>query len=69
MKISSSLFLAAQGKIACGRQDGSIIIISATKAAITQFLTKDNTNPAGKNLCLRFPGTPSIKGEHIYFTL
>jgi hypothetical protein len=49
VKITSSLFLAAQGKIACGRQDGSIIIISATKAAITQFLTKDNTNPAGKS--------------------
>ena len=49
MKITSSLFLGGQGKIACGRQDGSIIIISATKAAIVQFLTKDNTNPSGEN--------------------
>ena len=47
MKITSSLFLAAQGRIACGRQDGSIVIISAIKAAITQFLIKDNTNPSG----------------------
>ncbi|XP_028399400.1 WD repeat-containing protein 7-like isoform X2 [Dendronephthya gigantea] len=46
VKITSSLFLAAQGRIACGRQDGSIIIISATKAAKTQFMMENNTDPA-----------------------
>ena len=48
VKITSSLFLAAQGRIACGRQDGSIIIISAIKAAKTQFMMENNTDPAGE---------------------
>ena len=36
--VSTSLYLPAQDCIVCGREDGSIVIISAARAAIVQLL-------------------------------
>lgn len=36
--MSASLYLPAQDCIVCGREDGSIVIISAARAAIAQLL-------------------------------
>lgn len=36
--VSASLYLPAQDCIVCGREDGSIVIISAARAAIAQLL-------------------------------
>ena len=36
--VSASLYLPALDFVVCGREDGSIVIISAAKAAIKQLL-------------------------------
>ena len=38
MPVSCSLYLASQGRVVCGREDGSIVCISAAQAAIAQLL-------------------------------
>ncbi|XP_031568351.1 WD repeat-containing protein 7-like [Actinia tenebrosa] len=66
--VTTSLYLPLQGRIVCGREDGSIVIISAAKAAITQlFRIKRNrespvwpshrilTGHRGRVTCLLYP--------------
>jgi uncharacterized protein (UPF0218 family) len=46
--VTTSLYLPSQGRIVCGREDGSIVIISAAKAALTQlFRSRRNREPPG----------------------
>jgi len=36
--ITSTIYIPSQGKIACGREDGSIVIAPATQSIILQLL-------------------------------
>eukprot|EP00794_Sanderia_malayensis_P009425 gene9425-10411_t len=65
--VTSSLYLPSQGLIVCGQKNGTIVIINAIKAAITQLLkannvTKTNCMPlnvlkghSAKVTCLLYP--------------
>ncbi|KAL9985744.1 hypothetical protein ACROYT_G008185 [Oculina patagonica] len=62
--VSASLYLPAQDCIVCGREDGSIVIISAARAAIAQLLKLPGSGwPAhrvllghkGRVTCLLYP--------------
>ncbi|XP_048581651.1 WD repeat-containing protein 7 [Nematostella vectensis] len=43
ISVTTSLYIPSQGRIVCGRQDGSIVIISAARAAIAQLLRSRST--------------------------
>ena len=53
--VSASLYLPAQDCIVCGREDGSIVIISAARAAIAQLL--------------QLPGSGTLKSEFVVYSL
>lgn len=38
LKLTASVYLPLQGRLVCGREDGSIIIISATQTVLLQLL-------------------------------
>ncbi|RWS12537.1 WD repeat-containing protein 7-like protein, partial [Dinothrombium tinctorium] len=66
-KITASVYLPLQGRLVCGREDGSIIILSATQAIMLQLLlgrhqTFDSwpqyqtlSGHSGKVTCLLYP--------------
>ena len=53
--VSASLYLPAQDCIVCGREDGSVVIISAARAAIAQLL--------------QLPGSGTLLSQFIVFSL
>ncbi|RWS30859.1 WD repeat-containing protein 7-like protein [Leptotrombidium deliense] len=67
LKITASVYLPIQGRLVCGREDGSIIILSATQAVMLQLLLgRHQSNEgwpqyqtlsghAGKVTCLLYP--------------
>jgi hypothetical protein len=38
LKVTASVYIPAHGRLVCGREDGSIIIVPATQTAIVQLL-------------------------------
>ena len=44
LDITSSIYISSQGKLACGREDGSIVIVAAVYCLSLQLLEKDRHN-------------------------
>ena len=38
IKVTASVYIPGQGRLVCGREDGSIILVPATQTAIVQLL-------------------------------
>lgn len=38
LKVTASVYIPAHGRLVCGREDGSIVIVPATQTAIVQLL-------------------------------
>ncbi|XP_070535704.1 WD repeat-containing protein 7-like [Ptychodera flava] len=67
LAVTSSIYLPSQGRLVCGRDDGSIVIVPATQTAIVQFLQGQHTarrgwpphrilrGHRGKVTCLLYP--------------
>lgn len=68
VKITASVYLPLQGRLVCGREDGSIIMISATRTIMLQLLTLKKRHSfddfsqfqileghAGRITCLLYP--------------
>ncbi|KAB0378291.1 hypothetical protein FD755_009869 [Muntiacus reevesi] len=56
LKVTASVYIPAHGRLVCGREDGSIVIVPATQTAIVQLLQGEHMlrrgtcRPAGGNL-------------------
>ncbi len=38
IKVTASVYIPSQGRLVCGREDGSIVLVPATQTAIVQLL-------------------------------
>lgn len=38
LKVTASVYIPSHGRLVCGREDGSIVIVPATQTAIVQLL-------------------------------
>ena len=47
LKITSTIYIPSQGKVACGRHDGSIVIAPATQSVVLQLLDNNIKNKDG----------------------
>ncbi|XP_021343235.1 WD repeat-containing protein 7-like isoform X1 [Mizuhopecten yessoensis] len=73
LHITSTIYIPSQGKVACGREDGSIVIAPATQSIITQLLDfkidKDDITVRilrghdGRVTCLLYPFNDSSRYE------
>ncbi|XP_053909916.1 WD repeat-containing protein 7 isoform X2 [Cuculus canorus] len=43
LKVTASVYIPAHGRLVCGREDGSIVIVPATQTAIVQLLQGEHT--------------------------
>ncbi|XP_058720836.1 WD repeat-containing protein 7 isoform X2 [Poecile atricapillus] len=43
LRVTASVYMPAHGRLACGREDGSIVIVPATQTAIVQLLQGEHT--------------------------
>ncbi|KAI8500808.1 WD repeat-containing protein 7, partial [Branchiostoma belcheri] len=78
LAITASLYLPAQGRLVCGREDGSIIIVPATQTAKVQLLQCEHTKQRGwpphrilrghkgKVTCLVYPHQESLRYDPQY---
>lgn len=57
LKVTASVYIPAHGRLVCGREDGSIIIVPATQTAIVQLLQ-------GEHMLRR--GTPKICASKVF---
>lgn len=57
IKVTASVYIPSQGRLVCGREDGSIILVPATQTAIVQLLQGEHM--------LRRGGTRSLTAVHI----
>ncbi|ESO96910.1 hypothetical protein LOTGIDRAFT_159662 [Lottia gigantea] len=74
LRITSTIYIPSQGKIVCGRQNGSLVIVPATQSIIfqlleTHFITKDSISKQileghdGRVTCLLYPFNESTRYE------
>lgn len=42
LKVTASVYIPAHGRLVCGREDGSIVIVPATQTAIVQLLQDEH---------------------------
>ncbi|CAH1251801.1 WDR7 [Branchiostoma lanceolatum] len=78
LAITASLYLPAQGRLVCGREDGSITIVPATQTAKVQLLQCEHTKQRGwpphrilrghkgKVTCLVYPHQESLRYDPQY---
>lgn len=48
LAITSTIYIPSQGKVACGRENGSIVIAPATQSIILQLLEVEEFKHKGK---------------------
>ncbi|KAL4617309.1 WD repeat-containing protein 7 isoform X2 [Arapaima gigas] len=46
-KVTASVYIPAQGRLVCGREDGSIVLVPATQTAIVQLLQGEHMSRRG----------------------
>ncbi|KAF6303346.1 WD repeat domain 7 [Rhinolophus ferrumequinum] len=75
LKVTASVYIPAHGRLVCGREDGSIIIVPATQTAIVQLLQGEHMLRRGwpphrtlrghrnKVTCLLYPHQVSARQE------
>lgn len=78
LKVTASVYIPAHGRLVCGREDGSIIIVPATQTAIVQLLQGEHTLRRGwpphrtlrghrnKVTCLLYPHQVSARYDQRY---
>lgn len=48
LKVTASVYIPSHGRLVCGREDGSIVIVPATQTAIVQLLQGEHMLRRGK---------------------
>lgn len=78
LKVTASVYIPAHGRLVCGREDGSIIIVPATQTAIVQLLQGEHMLRRGwpphrtlrghrnKVTCLLYPHQVSARYDQRY---
>ncbi|XP_069736490.1 WD repeat-containing protein 7 isoform X2 [Phaenicophaeus curvirostris] len=78
LKVTASVYIPAHGRLVCGREDGSIVIVPATQTAIVQLLQGEHTLRRGwpphrtlrghrnKVTCLLYPHQVSPRYDQRY---
>ncbi|XP_044287187.1 WD repeat-containing protein 7 isoform X3 [Varanus komodoensis] len=78
LKVTASVYIPAHGRLVCGREDGSIIIVPATQTAIVQLLQDEHMRRRGwpphrtlrghrnKVTCLLYPHQVSSRYDQKY---
>ncbi|XP_066472052.1 WD repeat-containing protein 7 isoform X2 [Tiliqua scincoides] len=78
LKVTASVYIPAHGRLVCGREDGSIIIVPATQTAIVQLLQDEHMRRRGwpphrtlrghrnKVTCLLYPHQVSSRYDQRY---
>ncbi|XP_030423926.1 WD repeat-containing protein 7 isoform X1 [Gopherus evgoodei] len=78
LKVTASVYIPAHGRLVCGREDGSIVIVPATQTAIVQLLQGEHMLRRGwpphrslrahrnKVTCLLYPHQVSSRYDHRY---
>nr|XP_020023069.1 WD repeat-containing protein 7-like [Castor canadensis] len=78
LKVTASVYIPAHGRLVCGREDGSIIIVPATQTAIVQLLRGEHMLRRGwpphrtlrghrnKVTCLLYPHQVSARYDQRY---
>ncbi|NXK09817.1 WDR7 protein, partial [Herpetotheres cachinnans] len=78
LKVTASVYIPAHGRLVCGREDGSIVIVPATQTAIVQLLQGEHTLRRGwpphrtlrghrnKITCLLYPHQVSSRYDQRY---
>lgn len=54
-QVTASVYIPSQGRLVCGREDGSIILVPATQTAIVQLLQGEHMlrrGEGGRERCL-----------------
>lgn len=49
-QVTASVYIPSQGRLVCGREDGSIILVPATQTAIVQLLQGEHMLRRGGDL-------------------
>ena len=52
MQVTASVYIPSQGRLVCGREDGSIILVPATQTAIVQLLQGEHMLRRGVCVCV-----------------
>ncbi|XP_069780050.1 WD repeat-containing protein 7 isoform X2 [Narcine bancroftii] len=78
LKVTASVYIPSHGRLVCGREDGSIVIVPATQTAIVQLLQGEHMlrrgwpphrtlrGHRGKVTCLLYPHQVSTRYDHCY---
>uniref|UniRef100_A0A4W2GQJ3 WD repeat-containing protein 7 n=1 Tax=Bos indicus x Bos taurus TaxID=30522 RepID=A0A4W2GQJ3_BOBOX len=78
LKVTASVYIPAHGRLVCGREDGSIVIVPATQTAIVQLLQGEHMLRRGwpphrtlrghrsKVTCLLYPHQASARYDQRY---
>ncbi|XP_061471082.1 WD repeat-containing protein 7 isoform X2 [Rhineura floridana] len=78
LKVTASVYIPAHGRLVCGREDGSIIIVPATQTAMVQLLQDEHMRRRGwpphrtlrghrnKVTCLLYPHQVSSRYDQRY---
>nr|XP_054508318.1 WD repeat-containing protein 7 [Agelaius phoeniceus] len=78
LRVTASVYMPAHGRLVCGREDGSIVIVPATQTAIVQLLQGEHTLRRGwpphrtlrghrnKVTCLLYPHQVSSRYDQRY---
>ncbi|XP_053151489.1 WD repeat-containing protein 7 isoform X4 [Hemicordylus capensis] len=78
LKVTASVYIPAHGRLVCGREDGSIIIVPATQTAVVQLLQDEHMRRRGwpphrtlrghrnKVTCLLYPHQVSSRYDQRY---
>ncbi|KAL5022011.1 hypothetical protein ScPMuIL_001166 [Solemya velum] len=77
LQVTSTIYIPSQGRMACGREDGSIVLISASQSIIFQLLENKHISPGkialkilhghdGRVTCLLYPFNESTRYEPQY---
>ncbi|NXA10649.1 WDR7 protein, partial [Sapayoa aenigma] len=78
LRVTASVYIPAHGRLVCGREDGSIVIVPATQTAIVQLLQGEHTLRRGwpphrtlrghrnKVTCLLYPHQVSPRYDQRY---
>uniref|UniRef100_A0A803WGB1 WD repeat domain 7 n=1 Tax=Ficedula albicollis TaxID=59894 RepID=A0A803WGB1_FICAL len=78
LRVTASVYMPAHGRLACGREDGSIVIVPATQTAMVQLLQGEHTLRRGwpphrtlrghrsKVTCLLYPHQVSSRYDQRY---
>lgn len=71
-QVTASVYIPSQGRLVCGREDGSIILVPATQTAIVQLLQGEHMLRRGEDVeetsgaLTAFPGPVWKLWLHLY---